>query len=115
MQILYKNRTVEKQFSAEFKKNWKYPKQVKIKLEAAQNFIRNSSSLLDVMNYPPFHFHGLYGNRKGEWSIYLGNTGYRVTMIPCDENGKEIIGGDIVAMCKTIKVVCITEVSNHYE
>lgn len=88
MQILYKNKTAEKQFSSKYKKNW---------------------------NYPPFHFHGLHGDRKGEWSIYLGNTGYRVTMIPCDDNGNEIIDGDIMARCRMIKIVCITEVSNHYE
>ena len=85
MQILYKNKTAEKQFSSKYKKNWKYPEQVKRKL------------------------------RKGEWSIYLGNTGYRVTMIPCDDNGNEIIDGDIMAKCRMIKIVCITEVSNHYE
>lgn len=66
-------------------------------------------------NKTAFHFHGLHGNRKGEWSIYLGNTGYRVTMIPCDNNGVEILDGDIMAKCKIIKIICITEVSNHYE
>ena len=115
MQILYKNKTAEKQFSSKYKKNWKYPEQVKRKLEAAENFIKSSSSLLDIVNYPPFNFHGLHGDRKGEWSIYLGNTGYRVTMIPCDDNGNEIIDGDIMAKCRMIKIVCITEVSNHYE
>ncbi len=72
MQILYKNKTAEKQFSSKYKKNWKYPEQVKRKLEAAENFIRSSSSL-------------------------------------------EIIDGDIMAKCRMIKIVCITEVSNHYE
>ena len=72
MQILYKNKTAEKQFSSKYKKNWKYPEQVKRKLEAAENFIRSSSSL-------------------------------------------EIIDGDIMAKCRMIKIVCITEESNHYE
>lgn len=75
----------------------------------------NSSCLLDIANYPPFHFHKLHGNRECEWSIYLGNTGYRVTMIPCDDTGSEITDGDIIAKCKMIKIICITEVSNHYE
>lgn len=75
MQILYKNKTAEKQFSSKYKKNWKYPEQVKRKLEAAENFIRSSSSLLE----------------------------------------NEIIDGDIMAKCRMIKIVCITEVSNHYE
>lgn len=45
----------------------------------------------------------------------MGNTGYRVTMIPCDDTGSEITDGDIIAKCKMIKIICITEVSNHYE
>ena len=55
------------------------------------------------------------GNRKDEWSIRLGNTGYRVTMIPCYNDGREIIEGDILAQCKMIRIVKVTEVSNHYE
>ena len=115
MQILYKNETAKKQFCSEYKKKWRYPEQVKKKLEAAENFIRNAESLMDVANYPPFHFEHLKGDRKDEWSIRLGNTGYRVTMIPCDDDGNEIIEGDILAQCKMIKIVKVTEVSNHYE
>ena len=115
MTILYKNKTAKEQFCSEYKKKWRYPDQVKKKLEAAENFIINSDSLLDIANYPPFHSERLKGNRKDEWSIRLGNTGYRVTMIPCDDNGDEIVDGDIMAQCKMIKIVKVTEVSNHYE
>lgn len=115
MTILYKNKTAKEQFCSEYKKKWRYPDQVKKKLEAAETFIINSDSLLDVANYPPFHLERLKGNRKEEWSIRLGNTGYRVTMIPCDDNGNEIVDGDIMAQCKMIKIVKVTEVSNHYE
>lgn len=115
MTVLYKNKTVKEQFSSLYKKKWKYPDQVKKKLEAAENYIMNADSLLDIANYIPFHFERLKGNRKNEWSIRLGNTGYRVTMIPCDDSGKEIVGGDILAQCRSIRVVEVTEVSNHYE
>ena len=115
MQILYKNEIAKKQFCSEYKKKWRYPEQVKKKLESAENFIRNAESLMDVANYPPFHFEHLKGDRKDEWSIRLGNTGYRVTMIPCDNDGNEITEGDILAQCKMIKIVKVTEVSNHYE
>ena len=115
MTILYKNETVKKQFCSEYKKQWRYPEQVKKKLEAAENFILSSSSLLDITNYTPFRFEHLKCNRKDEWSIRLGNTGYRVTMIPCDDNGNEIVDGDIMEQCKMIKIVKVTEVSNHYE
>lgn len=113
--ILYKNETVKKQFCSEYKKKWRYPEQVKVKLEAAENYIKRSSSFLDIANYPPFRLERLKGNRKEEWSIRLGNTGYRVTMIPCDDDGNEIIDGDILAQCRFIKIVKVTEVSNHYE
>lgn len=115
MTILYKNETVKKQFSSEYKKKWRYPEKVKEKLVAAENYIKGSSSFLDIANYPPFRLERLKGNRKQEWSIRLGNTGYRVTMIPCDDNGCEIIDGDIMAQCRFIKIVKVTEVSNHYE
>jgi len=115
MKILYKNETAKKQFCSEYKKFWRYPDQVKKKLEAAETFIKNSNSLLDIANYPPFRFERLKGKRKDEWSIRLGNTGFRVTMIPCDEDENELINGDIMAKCKYIKIVKVTEVSNHYE
>lgn len=115
MTILYKNKSAKEQFCSEYKKKWRYPDQVKKKLEAAENFIINSDSLMDIANYVPFRFERLKGNRKDEWSIRLGNTGYRVTMIPCDDEGNEIVEGDIMAQCKVIKIVKVTEVSNHYE
>ncbi len=115
MQIIYKNATAEKQFSSAYKKKWRYPEQVKKKLESVENFILSADSLMDVEKYSPFHFERLKGDRKNEWSIRLGNTGYRFTIIPCDEEKKEIIGGDILSQCKMIKIVKVTEVSNHYE
>ena len=115
MEIIYKNKTVKEQFSSKYKNKWKYPEQVKTKLQAAENIFLQATSLLDIVSYPPFHFHQLKGDRKSEWSIYLGHTGYRVTLIPCDDAGKPITSGDIIAQCKMIKVVLVTEVSNHYE
>ena len=115
MKILYKNKTAEKQFSSKHMKTWKYPDQVKIKLRAVENAIQSAATLQDIVSFPPYRFHSLKGDRKNEWSISLGNTGYRVTLIPCDEEGKLIVGGDILARCKTIKIVMVTEVSNHYE
>lgn len=115
MIILYKNKNAEKQFCSDYRLKWRYPEKVKLKLAAAENYIRNADSLVDIANYPPFHFEKLIGQRKKEWSIRVGNTGYRVTMIPCDDSKKEIIQGDIMAQARSIKVVKITEVSNHYE
>lgn len=115
MIIKYKNKSVEQQFSSKYQKKWRYPETVKEKLKAAENFIEQAATLHDIIMFPPYHFHHLSGDRKGEWSIYLGKTGFRVTMIPCDDTGREILSGDIIAQCKAIKIVTVTEVSNHYE
>lgn len=115
MIIKYKNKSAEQQFSSKYQKKWRYPEIVKEKLKATENFIEQATSLHDIVMFLPFHFHRLKGDRKGEWSIYLGKTGYRVTLIPCDDEKQEILSGDIIAQCKTIKIVTVTEVSNHYE
>ena len=115
MEIIFKNTKAEKQFGSKYRKSWSYPKQVQIKLLATENYILKADSLQDIANYPPFHLEKLRGDRQDEWSIRLGNTGYRVILYPCDEDGKVMIGGDILAICKSIRIVMITEVSNHYE
>lgn len=115
MRVLYKNTTAEKQFSPKHQRKWKYPEEVKIKLLAMANAFEQATSLQDIACLPQYHFHRLKGLRKSEWSLYVGNTGYRVTLVPCDDQGNEIISGDIIAQCKIIKVVLVTGVSNHYE
>jgi len=115
MKILYKNKSAEKQFSPKHQSKWKYPEKVKTKLLSIENAIQQATCLQDIARMPQYHFHHLEGDRKHEWSIYVGNTGYRITLIPCDDNDNEITSGDIMAQCKSIKVVLVTEVSNHYE
>jgi len=115
MIILYRNRKAEEQFSSAYKKKWRYPERVKVKLEAAENFIRNAGSMSDIANYRPFHLERLSGSRHDEWSIRVGNTGYRITFIPCNGDREEITDGDILSICTGIKIVKVTEVSNHYE
>ena len=115
MQIFFENRIAEQQFCSKHKKKWRYPSQVIEKLQATENFLQQASSLHDVFQYRPFRFHSLKGDRKNEWSIRLGNTGYRVIVKPCDDKGKIIVNMDIMAESKRLKVVMVTEVSNHYE
>ena len=115
IKVIYKNKTAEKQFCSKYKKTWKYPQRVKEKLIATEEFFHAADSLQDVANYLPFRLERLRGKRKDEWSIRLGTTGYRVTFIPCDELENEIIEGDVLSRCRYIKIVKVTEVSNHYE
>ena len=111
----FKNKAAEKQFSSNYAKKWKYPEAVKTKLQGIETFIRQAKSLNDVVNYPPFHLHQLLGDRNKEWSIYVGNTGYRVSLFPCDDYGNPITCGDIIAKSTSINNIVVIEVSNHYE
>ena len=115
MKILFMNRTAEQQFSSEYRRKWKYPEQVIEKILATENFIEQALSLQDIFQHIPFRLHTLKGNRKQEWSIRLGGTGYRVTFIPCNNEGIPLRNGDILAQCRNIKTIMVTEVSNHYE
>lgn len=115
MEVIFSGKKAEKQFNAEYASKWKYPEKVKEKILSIGEFLEAAESLNDVFAYPVYRFHPLQGKREGEWSISVGNTGWRVAVIPCDENGEAILSGDIFAQCKFIKIVMVTEVSNHYE
>jgi plasmid maintenance system killer protein len=115
MKIIYKNRTAERQFDPKHEASWRYPKAVIRKLKAMNTFMACATSLSDIVHYPPYHFHQLKGDRKHEWALNLGETGYRVSLIPLDDQENEIVDGDIIHICKLIKIVLVTEVSNHYE
>ena len=115
MIILYKNKAVKEQFSSEYKSKWRYPERVKNKLLSAEKYIKESKTFIDILSFAPFRLEKLKGKRKDEWSIRLGNTGYRVTLIPCDENENLLVDGDIISKAKYIEIVMVMEVSNHYE
>ena len=114
MQINYINKKVKERFSPEFSNKWDYPDNIKEKMLALENAMVEAENLYDISCLPQYRFHRLEGKRKDEWSLSVGRK-YRVTLIPCDEQGKYIKEGDILAKCKNITIVEITEVSNHYE
>ncbi len=85
------------------------------KLSSIINFIENANSLLDIKNYPSYKFHDLEGEEyENQWIIYIGNTGYRIHLIPQDSNNNIIQKGDVIPNITNIKLVLIKEVSNHY-
>jgi proteic killer suppression protein len=116
MQINYKSSKLQELCSDIRKATKAFNADVAEKLLYAVNFIEMAESLMDVRNYPPFHFHQLKNNKKGLCSIYLGKKlGYRLLVIPLLNGEKatpeEIFGSKAVE----IKIIKIEEVSNHYE
>ncbi len=85
------------------------------KLHSAINFIESTCAFSDIVNYPPFHFHRLAGDRKNEYSIDVGRRlGYRIIIDPLDENGVSAAGKIIEEIKECTKTVLVLEVTNHY-
>lgn len=112
MHIEYKDKDVEK-ICTDFSVAKKYyPLKIAKKIIKAINFIENADSLMDVIQYQPFYFHGLEGDRKDQYSIDVDGrkSSYRIILKP-----KEDVGDDIIAVAKSVKIIFIWEVSKHYE
>ena len=90
-------------------------------LLAKITFIEEAVSFNDIMAYPPFHCHQL-GNKKKDLTGFWGldvkgrKTSWRIIVAPLDDNDNIIIPGpDFKSVCKSITIIRIEEVSNHYE
>lgn len=121
MRTIFKNEKVRILYCERESKEWhRYSEAEKESLVALNEIVESAQSLQDLRCYPPLHLEIIKGklkNRKdptGEWSIRVVGTQYRVIFIPCDDNEKELIGGDILAKARIIKIIKITEVSKHY-
>ena len=118
MQIRYTNSKVENVCTSLKEAKKKCSDNIPEKLHAAINFIENASSITDVINYIPFHFHHLKGSRMGQYAIDIGGrtSGWRLIMIPIGNNGNacsndEVYGKNAI----NIVIVQLEEVTNHYE
>ncbi len=92
-----------------------YSEDIKLLLIITRDYITDAVSFQDIAMNRPLRLERLSGKLKNLWSIRVGNTKYRIILIPCDDNEVEITNGDILAIATTIKIVEIVEVSNHYE
>ena len=91
MKIQYKNAKCQKQCEDLNQAKKDYPTEVALKLMAHINFIKQAASFVDIMNYPPFHFHKLEGDRKNLFSLDIGRKlGYRIIIDPLDENNTSL-------------------------
>lgn len=117
MDIVYKNKTVEKQCTnlKKAKKEFgNYGEDVIGKI----NLIESMPVFRDVMNYIPFHCHQLSGQQKNFWAIDVKGRkcSLRIIIVPLNEDRQIVIADDDFAnTCKSLSIVLIEEVSNHYE
>lgn len=89
----------------------KYPSKTAIKLLQTINFIEQASCLKTIIEYRPFRFHKLIGDRNNEYAIDIGpkKDGYRL-IVRFDESVTDVFQNSI-----EITEMLVKEVGNHYE
>lgn len=87
------------------------------KLFALVNLLESVETLQDIAVLPIYHLHPMIGDRKGEHAIDIAGrkAGYRLMVVPLDENGKEFEETDVNIVYRATKIIIVWEVTNHYE
>jgi len=105
MKIEYKSKKVEKVCNNLKEATKKYGKKVAKKLQLRLMQIQALDNLEQVPTSPPFRRHKLNGNKAGYFAINITES-YRLLIKASDGDDEDI---------STITVVCVEEVSNHYD
>lgn len=115
MHINYHNKSVQEVCTDARKAKKKYGAPVADKLLSTITFIEAAETLLDVRDFPVYHFHALKGELKKLYAIDLGRKlGWRLIVRPMmgdrPATNEEIFGREVVK----IQIIEVKEVSNHY-
>ena len=96
MEIVYKNKSLER-ICNDFKKAKKeYGEVVAEKLLSTINRICAAENLVDIRDYLPMRFHPLKGDRVGTYALDLGKKlGYRLILRPIDSEGNSFTNEEI--------------------
>lgn len=90
--------------------------QVAEELSEVIAILENVECLNDVFMMQAYQLHPLKGKRKGQYALDLGRKlGYRLIIIPLDDEEKEWRISDWNSVYKATRIVIVWEVSNHYE
>ena len=116
MQIEYKTEKTKKLCKQLDYAKKHLPTEVAEKLMSHINYIEQATCFADIMNFPPFKFHKLKGDRKNEFSLDVGRKlGYRIIIDPLDEQNNSLKKEkDINTIKNCTKIILVVEVTNHY-
>ncbi|MEE6683599.1 type II toxin-antitoxin system RelE/ParE family toxin [Limosilactobacillus reuteri] len=116
---MYKNRSVEKVCKSLKKARKKYPSDVAEGLFGLINYLKAAPSLLDVNVMRIYNLHSLKGDRNGQLALDINGRrgGYRLICVPLNEQYEcsDMPKDNLVLYYKSIRIIRIEEVSNHYE
>ena len=87
------------------------------KLFAPINLLESAETLQDIAAMAPYHLHPMEGDRKGQHALDIAGrrAGYRLLIVPIDENGQPFEETDVNIVYRATKVIIVWEVTNHYE
>ena len=75
--------------------------------------LESALNLKDILVLPQYKLHALRGDRNGIYSMYIGkNTGYRLLIIPLNENEEPVISSDMSIYTLTVCVEILYLVNN---
>lgn len=116
MQIIYSNNKTER-LCTSIKTAKKEMNLDGVKLIEKIRIIENAKNLMDIVHFPTLNFHGLRGNRKGQFAIDVNGrkSNYRIILEPLDENRKRYKDFRLDLIGSSVEVILILEVSDHYE
>ena len=97
-------------------------KSLAVSLLARINALESADTLIDIIKTPTFHFHTLVNkngkNLKGYYAIDVKSRKdpWRIILQPLDENEEPYKASDSIdQIAGAVRIVEVTEVSNHYE
>ena len=123
MELLYKTEKLRKQCTemSAAKKLFNGDIQLSRSLLARINALDNSEVLKDVIVQPQYRFHKLIKTGKRNLEGYFAidvktrKEPWRIILQPLDDNKEPFHPCDIDKIARYVRIVEITEVSNHYE
>lgn len=123
MDLLYANKKLKTQCTniAEAKKLFNGKDSLAISLLARINALKQAETIKDVIVQPSFHFHDLKNKKRRNLDGYFAidvkgrKDGWRIILQPLDDNEKPYDPCKIDQIAGNVRVVEISEVSNHYE
>ncbi len=99
----------------------KYNNEIAISLHGAINLLENAENLNDIRKFKKYRLHPLenkkHDDRRGQFSITLANSAYRLILYPIDENGEKWNGenesvGNIYLITNIVEIM---EVVNYHD
>lgn len=123
LKIIYDNSKVKKQCTdiKTAKKLFGGDQKLTVSLMSRINALEEAETLQDIVVLKPFHFHNLEDRGRKKYKGYFAidvkgrNERWRLIIEPLDEDEKPFDPCHIHQIAKSVRVVKIMEVSDHYE